>query len=116
VITVQLRDQFLNNRSTDDGTVHLSVSNLANGIIVGESTGSSNIEAAYTTPGKYVATFRMNGIGLGTATISGTFDNGAAINGNVVDDATVVVTHGVATQLAVNTQPSATGNAIAGIA
>ncbi len=116
VVTVQLRDQFLNNRSTDDGTVTLGVTNLANGIIVGVTSGSSNIEAAYTTGGKYVAAFRMNGIGLGTATIVGAFTNGGSINGSIVDNADVVVTHGVATQLAVNTQPSALGNAVAGIA
>jgi len=116
VVTVQLRDQFLNNRSTDDGTVNLSVTNLANGIIVGVTTGSSSIEAAYTSGGKYVATFRMNGIGLGTATIIGAFTNGGAINGSIVDNADIVVTHGVATQLAVITQPSSLGNAVAGIA
>jgi len=116
VVTVQLRDQFLNNRSTDDGTVNLTITNLTNGIILGETTGSSNIEVAYTTAGKYVATFRMNGIGLGTATIVGAFTNGVAINGSIVDNADIVVTHGVATQLAVITQPSSLGNAVAGIA
>ncbi len=116
LVTVQLRDQFLNNRSTDDGTVTLGVTNLANGIIVGVTTGSSSIEAAYTSGGKYVATFRMNGIGLGTATIVGAFNDGGAVNGSIVDNADVVVTHGVATQLAVNTQPSSLGNAVAGIA
>jgi hypothetical protein len=115
-ITVQLKDQFGNNRTTNDGILTLSISGLGNGIIVQESVSmSADYEATYIDNGQYCSFFKMNGVGLGTATISGAFNDDDAINGNMVNDATVNVTHGVATQLVIHTQPAIT-SAIAGVA
>ncbi len=110
VITVQLKDQFGNLVINNRGTVTLSVTPI--GIVDnGVTTGSSNITAIYQSAGAYTAKFKLNAAGVGTATITGKFDDNA-----ITDNAQVEVLHGVATQLAVETQPAhSTTEAIAGV-
>ena len=110
VITVQLKDQFGNLVINNRGTVTLSVTPI--GIVDnGVTTGSSDITAIYQSAGAYTAKFKLNAAGVGTATITGKFDDSA-----ITDNAQVEVLHGVATQLAVETQPAhLTTEAIAGV-
>jgi hypothetical protein len=108
LITVQLKDALGNLIVNNRGAVTLST-NL--GVIAnGTSTGTTDISANYTSNGKYTATFRMNGIGVGNATITGKLDATA-----ITDNAVVTVNNGVATQLAISTQPGQT-KAVAGMA
>jgi len=104
LVTVQLKDALGNLITHSRGTVTLST-NL--GVIYnGSSTGASNVSANYTEDGKYTATFKMNGIGVGAATITGKInidDAGSAVS--ITDNALVNVTHGIATQLAITTEP-----------
>ncbi len=109
LVTVQLKDQFGNLIVNDRGTVTLSVSPI--GVIAnGTTTGNTEIEANYVSDGSYTATFLLNAIGVGTATITGKFDGNA-----ITDNAEVEVTHGVATHLAFDTEPALIGNTIAGV-
>nr|WP_319272843.1 MBG domain-containing protein [uncultured Draconibacterium sp.] len=109
MVTVQLKDQFGNLIVNDRGTVTLSVSPI--GVIDnGTATGAADITAVYQSNGSYTAIFKLNNSGVGTATITGSIDESA-----ITDNALVEVSHGVATQLAMNTQPAHTTNeAIAG--
>nr|WP_319510454.1 MBG domain-containing protein [uncultured Draconibacterium sp.] len=109
MVTVQLKDQFGNLIVNDRGTVTLSVSPI--GVIDnGTATGAADITAVYQSNGAYTAIFKLNNSGVGTATITGSIDESA-----ITDNALVEVSHGVATQLAMNTQPAHTTNeAIAG--
>lgn len=110
-VTVQLKDQFGNLIVNNRGIVTLSVSPI--GVIDnGTNTGTTDIAAVYQSNGAYAATFKLNALGVGTATITGKF------SGTVItDNATVSVTPGVATQLAMYTQPAhTTTQAIAGVA
>ncbi|MGD9700058.1 beta strand repeat-containing protein, partial [Acinetobacter sp.] len=109
-VTVQLKDQFENLIVNNRGIVTLSVSPI--GVIGnGTNTGTTNIAAVYQSNGAYTATFKLDAFGVGTANITGTF-SGTAIS----DDATVTVTPGVATQLAMYTQPAhITTDPIAGV-
>ncbi|WP_321348984.1 MBG domain-containing protein [uncultured Draconibacterium sp.] len=109
MVTVQLKDQFGNLIVNDRGTVKLSVSPI--GVIDnGTATGAADITAVYQSNGSYTAIFKLNNSGVGTATITGSIDESA-----ITDNALVEVSHGVATQLAMNTQPAHTTNeAIAG--
>ncbi len=121
VITVQLKDQFGNQITNDRGTVTLSTSPIGvidNGTLVGATT----IEAIYDAvgdSGTYVATFKLADAGVGIATITGaiSYNNGSGdVTDNIVDNATVNVSPGLATQLAVETQPAhSTTEAIAGV-
>jgi len=106
LITVQLKDALGNLVVNDRGTVTLST-NL--GVIGKDATfGTTDIIATYTSAGKYTATFKMDGIGVGNATITGKYNTVA-----ITDNAVVAVINGVATQLAILTQPGQT-KAIAG--
>jgi len=109
-VTVQLKDQFGNLIVNNRGTISLSVTPI--GVIDnGTNTGGSYITAIYQTNGAYMASFKLNAFGVGTATITGTF-SGTAIS----DNATVTVTPGAATKLAMYTQPAhTTTQAIAGV-
>lgn len=108
IVTVQLKDALGNLIVNNQGTVTLST-NL--GIIDnGITTGASDITANYTENGKYTAILRMNAIGVGNATITGKY-NAVAIS----DNASVTVINGVATQLAIATQPAQVNQAVAGI-
>jgi hypothetical protein len=100
LITVQLKDQWGNNLTSSRGTIALSTSPIGALSIV---TDNNN--------GTYSATFFLNAFGTGLATITGTLTG--EITGAISDDATVNVTHGVATQLTIMTEPSPT--AMAGV-
>jgi|GEM_PF-1703243 len=116
VITVQLKDQFGNLIVNDRGTVALSVSPI--GVIDNgsDSPAASAITAIYTSDGKYSATFKLAGIGVGDATITGTFRlSGSETVSAISDNAVVAVTPGVATHLAIDTQPSDLTQAVAGV-
>jgi hypothetical protein len=107
LITVQLKDALGNLIVNNKGTVTLST-NL--GIIDnGTSTGTADIEAIYTSEGKYSATFKMDGFGVGNATLTGKFNANS-----ISDNAVVEVIPGAATHLAIETQPSEGIDAIAG--
>ena len=110
LVTVQLEDQFgnliVNNRATTL-TLSTNLGVIDNGI----SVGATNVTANYTSAGKYTATFKMNGIGVGNATITGKYNTVA-----ITDNAIVAVTFGAATQLNIQTQPAQTSQAIAGTA
>ncbi|GAP71152.1 hypothetical protein BA6E_125593 [Bacteroidales bacterium 6E] len=92
-ITVQLKDQWGNLLTTSRGTITLSVSPI--GVI---STVTDNND------GTYSATFSLNDSGTGIATITGTISGEA--DGEILDNATVEVSHGIATNLRIDTQPS----------
>lgn len=100
IITVQLKDQWGNNLTSSRGIIELSTSPIG-----ALSSVTDNLD------GTYNATFFLNAFGTGLATITGTL--AGEVNGNISDDATVTVTHGVATQLTIMTEPSPT--AMAGV-
>jgi len=105
IITVQLQDQFGNNITHSRGSISLSSAGLT-GTNISSVTDHSN--------GTYTAIFSMTGYGTGTATISGTFTgtgDASSISGSVSDGATIDVSNGVATKLAMKTQPSTTATA-----
>ena len=99
-ITVQLKDQWGNLLTTSRGTVSLATSPIG---VVSAVTNNSD--------GTYTATFSLNAYGTGEATITGTLTG--EVSGNITDDASVMVTHGVANKLAILTQPSS--DAMAGV-
>lgn len=122
VVTVQLKDQFGNLIVNDRGMVTLSTSPI--GVIDnGTSQGATTIEAIYDAvgdSGTYIATFKLADAGTGLATITGaiTYNNGSEdVTEDIDDNATVNVLPGLATQLAIETQPAhSTTEAIAGVA
>jgi len=106
-ITIQLQDQWGNLLTSSRGSIALSSADLT-GTQISSVTDNGN--------GTYTATFSMNAYGTGTATISGIFTgsgDASEVIGSVSDQATIEVSHGVATKLAMKTQPSST--AIAGV-
>lgn len=109
LITVQLKDALGNLIVNNLGTISLSTSLgvIDNGT---DAPGATDITANYTADGKYTATFKMNGIGVGDATITGKIDAAS-----ISDNAIVTVINGVATQLAIATPPATAYQAIAGI-
>ncbi|MBE0663945.1 MAG: hypothetical protein IH597_15920 [Bacteroidales bacterium] len=100
LILVQLKDQWGNNLTSSRGTIALSTSPIG-----ALTSVTDNLD------GTYNATFFLNAFGTGLATITGTL--AGEVNGNISDDAIVTVTHGVATQLTILTEPSPT--AMAGV-
>jgi len=109
LVTVQLKDALGNLIVNNIGVVTLST-NL--GVIVNgvDPAGPNDITANYTAAGQYTATFKMNGIGTGVATITGKYNTIS-----ITDHAPVRVINGVATQLAIATAPALLYQPIAGI-
>ncbi len=102
-ITVQLRDQHGNNLTQSRGDISLGTSPIG---YLTDVTDNGD--------GTYTATFSLIDFGTGLATITGHFTGtgtASAINGDIIDNATINVTHGLATKLVILTQPSATATA-----
>lgn len=93
-ITVQFKDQWGNLLTTSRGTITLATNPIG---VVSVVTDNAN--------GTYTAIFSLNAYGTGTATITGLLSG--EVVGSIADNATVEVSHGVATQLAIDQQPSA---------
>ncbi|MEI6575705.1 MAG: YDG domain-containing protein [Bacteroidota bacterium] len=103
-LTVQLKDQWGNLLTHSRGSIALSNS-LTGGNI---GTVTDNLG------GTYSAVYSLVSTGVGTATITGTFTGtgtASTVHGPITNNATIVVTNGVATKLYIATQPSSAATA-----
>ena len=84
IVTIQLKDQWGNNLSTQRGTIALS-----------SDLGLVSASATYTINGIYTATLTGDNRGVGLATITGVLTDVAdGVTGTIADNAQVTITEG----------------------
>jgi hypothetical protein len=97
VLTVQLKDEFDNNRTTDDGEVTLSTTLGGFGM----NNGPGSVEAVYNGSGTYIAniyaSYNAVNHGVGNANITGSIDftDPLLTDGSIVDNEVVSITEGL---------------------